>query len=302
MTRRVRLYSPARGSRGGDGGALSTLRRRTRGKLLCCRVPPMPPGYKPIIPVETSPIGAHRTVVAALDGFPADMPGAPKSARATPRGARTGPDGRALGPARYRTRGPPGTGRPVRKTREVGPCLGEDRGEPRRSTGRVAEAPVGESLVSAGLIWFPDLVGELGAGGADVDGGATGPPVPASRPARQFRKKSVLGATLTSVRPRRIPYHGPGPIASRAGHAPDGRTHSMSKSARRRQRASQWAVRGSSCLLPPVWRPPGRHARSRSHRIAPSTQPSRRSRAARRALAPVPTGLYDRYAAAPKKN
>ena len=36
--------------------------------------------------------------------------------------------------------------------------------------------------MSGGLIRFPDLVGELGAGGADVDGGANGPPVPASRP------------------------------------------------------------------------------------------------------------------------
>jgi len=36
--------------------------------------------------------------------------------------------------------------------------------------------------VSAGLIWSPDLAGELGAGGADVDGGANGPPVPTSRP------------------------------------------------------------------------------------------------------------------------
>ena len=165
----------------------------------------MPPGYKTIISVETSPIGAHRTVVTALDGLPADMPGAPKSARAAPRGARTGPVGRALGPAPYRTRGPPGTGRPVRKTREVGPGLGEDRGEPRRSTGRVAEAPVGESLVSAGLIWFPDLVDELGAGGADVDGGVTGPPVPASRPARRLRRKRVPGATLTSAMP--VAYH-----------------------------------------------------------------------------------------------
>ena len=189
-TSRVRLHSPARGSRGGDGGALSTLQTRARGKLLCCRVPPMPPGYKPIISVETSPILAHRTVVMALDGLPADMPGAHKSARAAPRGARIGPDGRARPLARYRTRGPPGTGRPVRNTREVGPGLGEDRGEPRRSTGRVAEAPVGEALVSARLIWFPDLVGELGAGGADVDDGATGPPVPASRPARQFEKKT----------------------------------------------------------------------------------------------------------------
>ena len=96
MTRRVRLYSPARGSRGGDGDPLSTFRTRTRGKLLCCRVPPMPPGYKTIISVEksTSPIWAHRTVVAALGGLPADMPGAPKSARAPPRGARTGTDGR----------------------------------------------------------------------------------------------------------------------------------------------------------------------------------------------------------------
>ena len=212
----------------------------------------MPRGYRLIVPVENSPSGARRPVVAALEGLPADMHRSATAARAARRGARTGPDGRALGPARYLTRGPPGTGHPVRNTHEVGPGLGEDRREPRRPTGRVAEAPVGEPLVSAGLIWFPDLVGELGTGGADVDGGATGPPVPASRPARQFRKKSVLGATLTSVRPRRIPYHGPGPIASRAGHAPDGRTHSMSKSARRRQRASQWAVRGSSCLLPPV--------------------------------------------------
>ena len=31
MTRRVRLYSPARGSRGGDGDPLSTFRTRTRG-------------------------------------------------------------------------------------------------------------------------------------------------------------------------------------------------------------------------------------------------------------------------------
>ena len=50
------------------------------------------------------------------------------------------------------------------------------------STGRVTEPPVGETFVSTGFIWSPDLVGELGAGGADVDGGANGPPVPASRP------------------------------------------------------------------------------------------------------------------------
>ena len=175
----------------------------------------MLPGYRTIISVETSPIGAHRTVVAALEGLPGAMPGAPKSARAAPRGARTGPDGRARPPACYLTRGPPGSGRLVRKTGEVGPGLGEDRGEPRRPTGRVAEAPVGEPLVSAGLIWFPDLVGELGTGGADVDGGATGPPVPASRPARRIRKKRVPGATLTSARPRRIPYHCPGPRAPR---------------------------------------------------------------------------------------
>mgnify|MGYP000624181377 CR=1 FL=1 len=37
---------------------------------------------------------------------------------------------------------------------------GEDRGEPRRSTGRVAEAPVGEALVSAGLLRIPDLAGD----------------------------------------------------------------------------------------------------------------------------------------------
>jgi hypothetical protein len=133
MTSRVRLYSPAPGSRGGDGDPLSTFRTRTRGKLLCCRVPPMPPGYKPIIPVETSPIGAHRTVVAALEGLPADMPRGAKSARAAPRGARTGRDGRALAPARHLARGPPGTGRPVRKTREVGPGLGGSPG------GRAAE-------------------------------------------------------------------------------------------------------------------------------------------------------------------
>ena len=88
----------------------------------------MPPGYKTIISVETSPIGAHRTVLAALDGLPADMPGAPKSARAAPRGARTGTDGRALAPARYLTRGSPGSGRPVRNTREVGPGLGGSPG------------------------------------------------------------------------------------------------------------------------------------------------------------------------------
>ena len=70
MTSRVRLYSPARGSRGGDGDPLSTFRTRARGKLLCCRVPPMPPGYKTIIPVETSPIGAHRTVVVATSPDP----------------------------------------------------------------------------------------------------------------------------------------------------------------------------------------------------------------------------------------
>jgi len=133
MTSRVRLYSPARGSRGGDGDPLSTFRTRTRGKLLCCRVPPMPPGYKLIMPVETSPIGAHRTVVAALEGLPADMPRSAKSARAAPRGARTGRDGRALAPARHLARGPPGTGRPVRKTREVGPGLGGSPG------GRAAE-------------------------------------------------------------------------------------------------------------------------------------------------------------------
>jgi len=127
-TRRMRLHSPARGRRGGDGDPLSTFRTRTRGKLLCCRVPPMPPGYKTIISVETSPIWAHRTVVAALGGLPADMPGAPKSVRAAPRGARTGPDGRALAPARYLTRGPPGSGHPVRNTREVGPGLGGSPG------------------------------------------------------------------------------------------------------------------------------------------------------------------------------
>jgi hypothetical protein len=175
------------------------------------------------------------------------MPGAPKSVRAAPRGARTGPDGRALAPARYLTRGPPASGHPVRNTREVGPgsSLGEDRGEPRRSTGRVAEAPVGEALVSAGLLRIPDLAGELGAGGADVDGGATGPPVPASRPACRLRKRSVPGATVTCARPRRIPYHGPGPIASRAGHPPDDRTHSMSKSAPR-LRAPRPSRRGRS--------------------------------------------------------
>jgi len=73
----------------------------------------------------------------------------------------------------------------------------------------------------------------------------------------------------------------------------------MSKSARRRQRASQRAVRGPSRLLPPVRRPPGRHAMRYLHKTAPSTRPSERGRAARRALAPVPTGLYDQYAAAP---
>ena len=70
VTRRVRLYSPARGSRGGDGDPLSTFRTRVRGKLLCCRVPPMPPGYKTIISVETSPIWAHRTVLAATSPDP----------------------------------------------------------------------------------------------------------------------------------------------------------------------------------------------------------------------------------------
>ena len=132
-TRRVRLHSLARVRRGGDGGPLSTFRTRARGNILCCRVPPMPPGYKSIISGETLPVGAHRTVLAALEGLPGAMPGAPKSARAAPRGARTGPDGRALAPARYLTRGPPGSGRPVRNTREVGPGLGGSPG------GRAAE-------------------------------------------------------------------------------------------------------------------------------------------------------------------
>ena len=43
---------------------------------------------------------------------------------------------------------------------------------------------------------------------------ATGSGV-ASR-ARRLRKKRVPGATLTSARPRRIPYHGPGPRAPRS--------------------------------------------------------------------------------------
>jgi len=66
----------------------------------------------------------------------------------------------------------------------VGPVLGGDRaaGEPRGSPGRVTGAPIGEAFVSAEFIWLLDLAGELGAGGADVDGGANGPPDPASRP------------------------------------------------------------------------------------------------------------------------
>ena len=90
-------------------------------------------------------------------------------------------------------RGPPGSKHPVRNTREVGPGLGgSPGGRAAEVDWAVTEAPVGEAFVSAGLIWFPALVGELGVGGADVDGGATGPPVPASHPARRLRKKKRL--------------------------------------------------------------------------------------------------------------
>ena len=86
-----------------------------------------------------------------------------------------------------------GRGRsPRAKRARSGPRFSGSRGEPCGSPGRVAEPPVGEAPMSAGLIRSPDLVGKLGVGGADVDGGATGPPVPASHPARRLRKKKRL--------------------------------------------------------------------------------------------------------------